>query len=66
MADHTKENLLFTFILFYGIPSIIAFSIGVIDASFPNSHCNKPTTRIEYLFPAYGLGCWANSVPETK
>ena len=47
----------------YGFFSFISFLNGVFDAGWEFTGCHKPKTRIERVFPAYALGCWAGSAP---
>lgn len=53
--------------LFYGLPSIIGFVCGVMSADFPPGYgCGKPVSKIEYVYPAFRLGCYLNKSPGAK
>ena len=49
----------------YIVVSIIAFFGGVLSADHKYTGCGIKT-RIEYVFPAYRLGCWLNAPLEEK
>lgn len=58
-----QEFLAVTFSVYIGI-SMICFLIGVCEAhDWPYSTCRSPMTKIEYIFPAHAVGCWANEQP---
>jgi len=46
----------FPWVMSYAVLSIFALLVGSIDRGA--GRCENPTRRIEYLFPAYGFGCW--------
>lgn len=42
----------------------IPFIFGLLDANYKFTRCNKPLTRIEYVFPQYRVGCYLGSTPK--
>lgn len=47
----------------YFLISAICFILGLMDANHSNfwkTGCDRPMTKIEYVFPAYHFGCWMN------
>lgn len=52
------------FALFYLLPSLIAFLTGLMDAnSIFRKDCNPKWSKIEYVYPAYKLGCYLGERP---
>jgi len=48
------------FVLFYLVPSLIGFLMGVSDANeyLFGPVCSKKWSKIEYIYPAYKFGCY--------
>ena len=46
-----------------GVAVFIVGNIGIADAIYLPHRCQEPLRRIEYVFPAYRVGCWLGSVP---
>lgn len=64
-----KSSLLSFFLSFmslYLALSAIQLLFGLIDANGRKwwGACDKKMSRIEYVMPAYRLGCWLNRRPE--
>ena len=57
-----KEELVAVLMIYLGI-SFVGLILGLGSMDFV---CNKPSTRIGYVFPAYKLGCWLGSVPSEE
>lgn len=50
--------------LFFYFLAFGAFLInGVSDANYHYRDCNKQKKRLEYVLPAYRIGCWLGKVP---
>jgi hypothetical protein len=49
----------------YVIISITQLLLGMSDPDGApiDTNCNKEKTRIEYIFPAYRIGCWLGRPP---
>ena len=54
------KTFLVLFIIFYLLPSLISFVGGLQAANYKYSGCAVKMTRIEYIYPAYRLGCYMN------
>lgn len=53
------------FELLYVGPSVITFFIGVASANNPfNNACYDKWSKIEYIYPAFRVGCYLNEKPE--
>ena len=52
----------------YAIISLIPFFIGLMEGSRGGlfSDCKSEMERIEYIVPAYRVGCYLGSVPGEK
>jgi hypothetical protein len=48
------------FALFYLLPSLICFMNGLLNANNPPlwNNCDTKWSKIEYVYPAYRLGCY--------
>lgn len=62
------EHLLSIFILIYFGAFMFNLLFGIMDARYTDltKGCYKPLARIEYVFPAYRVGCYLGSTPNSK
>lgn len=62
-----KKDFYYIFILslgFWLLTSALQLPIGIMFAD--HRECTEPKSRIEYVFPAFRLGCWLGEVPGAK
>lgn len=43
--------------------TVLAFVVGICESWNDHSACHEPWHRIEYVMPAFRLGCWLGGVP---
>lgn len=50
----------------YSVAALMGIASGIGRAGKASNDCNEPWTRIEYVLPAYRIGCWLGEVPGQK
>lgn len=59
------KDAMYVFGMVILVISVLSVFIGIVDAG-PNSKCDGPKARIEYVLPAYRIGCWLGSPVGSK
>jgi hypothetical protein len=60
--DNDELNFIGVLFVAYLVLSALPFFGGMVQARDPEL-CQSKWSRIEYVFPAYRVGCWLNSPP---
>jgi hypothetical protein len=58
------ETVMGFFALFYLLPSLILFFVGLSDANSRYGTCHARMSKIEYIYPAYRVGCYLGKHPD--
>lgn len=57
-------NVLFVLSIPYSVISFVLIFMGIFAHTLTFSKpCEKPLSRVEYVFPAFQVGCWLGEVP---
>lgn len=57
------KDLFLGLLAIYSALSFFPFIFGLMAGSYKNGDCFEPMERIEYVVPAFRVGCWLGGVP---